>query len=513
MFPHFITKLKSFFLSLKLSLFFLPLPFLPAFGATVAPMIEKSPLILGQGEQRVLHVPGLLRYSLGSDSVRSQSLSLFFKSTPQPALKNQILLKGVRPGQSDLWVWKSDGSTEHRSIRVQKVTSEDIKPALQKALSRLEETEIIISGAGIILRGEIQSLAESSRIQAIIEGFPKEIRNQTELAPALLNEGESRLKKWIQESVHHSQTHHPQNQIRIERHHGTLFLIGSVDRAMELPFFQKEARALFPATQIEITALPDDSPTIYFRVFLLELKKSRFHSLGLSWPSAQQAAFKISAGGIENLLQLDLTLQELEGEGSVKILSNPELAVRAPGEAELFSGGELPIYIQRQQHSNITWKNFGLTLKLKVSHVSGQKIRLDILTEVSSLDPSIADHQVPGIQSNRMKTQVDANYGKPLLLSGLLQQGARQQARGLPILRQIPILGALFGSEDYLNERSELVAILLPLVNPPAAPMKRVEILPRGPMPIAREWFDPQVELQLKNSPEYPWNVLSQEHL
>lgn len=478
----------------------------PAFGTTETPMIEKSPLILGQGEQRVLHIPGLLRYSLGGDSVRSQSLAPFFRSTPQAAVKNQILLKGVHPGQSDLWVWKSDGSMEHRSIRVQKVPSEDIKPALQKALSRLEEAEIILSGAGIVLRGEIQSFAESSRIQALVEGFPKEVQNQTELAPTLLNEGEARLKKWLQEA--HLRSHSPQTQIRLERHHGTLFLIGSIDQAIELPYLKKEARALFPATQIEITALPDDSPTIYFRVFLLELKKNRFHSFGLSWPSAQEAAFRISTGGIENLLQLDLTLQELEGEGSVKILSNPELAVRAPGEAELFSGGELPIYIQKQHHSNITWKNFGLTLKLKVSHVSGQKIRLDILTEVSSLDPSIADHQVPGIQANRMKTQVDANYGKPLLLSGLLQQGTRQQARGLPILRQIPVLGALFGSEDFLNERSELVAILLPLVNPPAAPMDRVEMMPRGPMPIAREWIDPKIELELKSSPDYPWNAL-----
>jgi pilus assembly protein CpaC len=74
-----------------------------------------------------------------------------------------------------------------------------------------------------------------------------------------------------------------------------------------------------------------------------------------------------------------------------------------------------------------------------------------------------------------MNTAVDARYGVPLFLSGLLQQGTRENARGLPLLRQIPVLGALFGSEDYLNERSELVAVLLPGLDPPPAPLGRFE--------------------------------------
>jgi pilus assembly protein CpaC len=136
-------------------------------------------------------------------------------------------------------------------------------------------------------------------------------------------------------------------------------------------------------------------------------------------------------------------------------------------------------------------------------------VRLDILTEVSHLDPQIAVGKVPGLQANRMKTQVDAQYGRPLLLSGLLQQNLRTEARGLPALRNIPVLGALFGSEDYLNEKSELVAILVPSNELPKNPMERItRILPKGPMPSSRVPADPAQERALQESSNYPWNVL-----
>jgi type II secretory pathway component GspD/PulD (secretin) len=108
-----------------------------------------------------------------------------------------------------------------------------------------------------------------------------------------------------------------------------------------------------------------------------------------------------------------------------------------------------------------------------------------------------------------MKTQIDARYGKPLLLSGLLQQNVRRQVKGLPLLKDIPILGALFGSEDYLNDRSELVAILVPSRDVPEAPLEKLaRAFPTGDLPPRRELSDPKTERELKNDPNYPWNAL-----
>ncbi len=457
------------------------------------PPIERPPIFLGIGEQRLLHLHKLKRFSLGQPIV---------KAIPLAQHKNRILIKGLQKGNTDLWVWKSDQTTEYRTIHVAKVTSQEIPISLLKALSRLNETEVIYSGSTVILKGEVQTLSESAKIEAIAKSFSKDLINETRLSDNLLIQGQNQLEKWLEHSSY-------KNSLRLERISRTLWLRGGIHNPTEKSHLEKEVKHIFPATQLEINSLPDHSPTIHFKVYLLELKKNQFSALGLRWPEFQEGAFRVTSAAIQDFLQLNLTLSELEGEGSAHILSTPELVVRAPGDAEVFAGGELPIHIQKAHYENVIWKPFGLKLKLKVTHIAGSSVRLDIFAEVSHLDHNIGVDKIPGIQSSRMKTQVDAKMGTPLLLTGLLQSGTREQAKGLPLLRNIPILGALFGSEDYLKERSELVAILLPSTTLPQAPMHKFQSsdFPRGPVPPPRDWISLKRVQALKKSENYPWNV------
>ncbi len=455
--------------------------------------VEKAPLILAQGEQRLLRVPGLVRYSLGSAVVRIL-----------PTARENLLLKAVSPGAGDLWIWKADGSTEHHLIQIEKLPADFRRPALEKALGRLQEAEVLILGNGVVLRGEIRRLSELAAIQALLRAFPKEIDDQTEPSEELLERSRVRVQGWLDASPF-------RKKLKLERTGKLLLVTGSLDRTADAEGALRQARALYPLIRSQIAALSDDAPTVHFKVFLLELRKSRFRRLGLGWPGTQEGAFRVTTSGIQDLVGLDLALEALEGEGSARILSNPELVVRAPGEAELFSGGELPIRSENRFGSSTTWKNFGLTLQLKVSQTTAERVRLDINTEISHLDPSISTNdKTPGLQANRMKTQVDARYGVPLLLSGLLQQGTRNQLRGLPFLKDIPVLGSLFGSKDYLEERSELVAILLPSLAPPEPPPASQLGLhvPKGLLPFAREWMSPDDERALRASADYPWNAL-----
>jgi Flp pilus assembly secretin CpaC len=369
----------------------------------------------------------------------------------------------------------------------------------------LSEIEVYYSGTGVILRGEVQSSEEATRIASLVQGFPQAVRDETEPSDALLQRAQTQLEAWLSHSPY-------AHKLQVVREDKSLFIHltqGSIGSPSERTRIEKHAQSIFALVQTDLDSLPDASPTVHFKVYLLELKKTKFHSLGLGWPALQEGAFRVTTSAIQDMVQLDLALQILEGDGSVKILSNPELVVRAPGDAELFSGGEIPIESKSAYFSAITWKSFGLLLQLHVTHSAGDRVRLDILTEVSHLDPQIAVGKVPGLQANRMKTQVDAQYGRPLLLSGLLQQNLRTEARGLPALRNIPVLGALFGSEDYLNEKSELVAILVPSNELPKNPMERItRILPKGPMPSSRVPADPAQERALQESSNYPWNVL-----
>jgi Flp pilus assembly secretin CpaC len=424
-------------------------------GGTVAwaepEPVERPALVLVPGEQRNLRIPGLLQYSLGSDVVRARSTS------------DSILIKAIKPGHADLWVRKSDGTSENRPIEVNAKPETLGPPALLRALSRLQEVEIIYGGDGKpVLRGEIHSLEEASRVGAL----RAQIEDQTRLTPILVARGKEKLEDWLRTSGH-SET------LRIENRGDQLWVRGSLSRPSEYAGVSRQIRSRFPWVEFEIDTLPDSAPTIHFQVYLLELRRTHFRNLGLNWPKALEGSFQLAPQRGWGATQLDLALQALEGDGAARVLSRPELVVRAPGEAELFAGGELPIQAMARFFANVMWKNFGLTLRLKVTHAAGDRVRLEVFTEVSHLDGSIALNEVPGIQSNRMKTQVDARYGTPLFLSGLLQKNVREHARGLPLLREIPVLGKLFGSEDYLNERSELVAILLPMSTPPRAELDR----------------------------------------
>jgi pilus assembly protein CpaC len=207
--------------------------------------------------------------------------------------------------------------------------------------------------------------------------------------------------------------------------------------------------------------------------------------------------------------QIDLSVQVMSEKGQLHILSSPELVVRCPGQAELFAGGELPIRQQSRHRDSVIWKAVGLSLKLDAKEYSGEKVRLNIETELSHLDGTLTNDKIPGVKSNRIKTQVDATMGKPLFLSGLLQEDWRKNIKGLIGLSDIPILGALFGSEDFQNERSELVAILVPSREPPSQPLARLGSgLPHGYLPLPRSPLNASDLEAIKSSPNYPWNAL-----
>jgi hypothetical protein len=301
--------------------------------------IERPPLLLGQGEQRLLHAENLKKYSIGGAAIHARGIG-----------KDGILVKGVSPGLGDLWIWLSDGTAEHRTIRVEKTVGAEMKPELERTLGGLQEAEVLVSGNGVILRGEIQSPQEANRVAALIKGWPGDVHDETQIAPALLISAQTKLEAWTQKS--RSASH-----LRVELFDGAVWVRGSIENPAERAQIERQVRSIFPLTQTEIDSLPDAAPTVHFRVFLLELKKDRFSTLGLEWPAPQAGAFHVTTSAIQNMVGLDVTLHALETEGSAKILSSPELVVRAPGEAELFSGGEFPIQSQSAYYSSVTWKN------------------------------------------------------------------------------------------------------------------------------------------------------------
>ncbi len=117
--------------------------------------------------------------------------------------------------------------------------------------------------------------------------------------------------------------------------------------------------------------------------------------------------------------------------------------------------------------NHIEWKRYGISLKLKPLVDPFGQLNLQIDTEISSVDNSVKVEDLPGVLVNRVSSYFDLVNKKTISLSGLLRTETAQNAEGLPYLQKIPILGELFKSKNFLENKTELMIFVTPqLINP-----------------------------------------------
>ena len=471
---------KPFLFTLIISSLFL--------DSTLSKASEKPPIFLKLGEQRLLSLPQMDRYSVSGTAIRYTRL-------PK---ENQLLIKGVSAGMSTLLITQNH-ITDSQIIRVESKTSSPYPHTLFQSLNLLDTTETIDGGTQFILRGLVSNLKEAKAISHLKKNFANYIFDETTIETT-----------WLHQSIQQiSEVLKPYPNLKLLANEGVLVVQGAVQNEFIQAGLSKKIQSIQPLTQFDFQTMKGFSPTLYFKVFLLEVKKEFTSRLGTEF--VQPIPGKLSFSPLESILSnsVDFSIQALSEKGLVKVLSAPELVVKSPGQAELFAGGEIPLRLKNRFEDKISWKSVGLALKLDVKEYNGEKVRLSIETELNHLGGALTPNNLPDVKTNRIKTQVEASMGKPLLLSGLLQEDTREKISGLPGLSGIPILGSLFGSDDFQNQRSELVAVLLPYREPPHEPMQRVSSeIPKGFLPISRNYIPAEELEKLKSSREFPWNVL-----
>ena len=167
---------------------------------------------------------------------------------------------------------------------------------------------------------------------------------------------------------------------------------------------------------------------------------------------------------------LTATLQAMEQVGVVRTLAEPTLTAISGEAAHFLVGGTFPYPVPAAlgQPPAVQFQNYGVGLNFTPVVLSEGRISLHVASEVSQLDPTtsvtIAGTTVPGLTVRRTDTTVEIPSGGTLAMAGMLQEQTKQTITGLPGLMQLPILGVLFKSNDYLNSRTELVALVTPYV-------------------------------------------------
>ena len=170
---------------------------------------------------------------------------------------------------------------------------------------------------------------------------------------------------------------------------------------------------------------------------------------------------------------LTATLQAMDQAGVVRTLAEPTLTAISGESAHFLAGGMFP-YPSVTSCTvppcppTIQFQNFGVSLTFSPVVLSEGRISLNMLTEVSQLDPqnsvTVAGTTVPGLTVRRADTTVEIPSGGSLAIAGMIQNQTKQDISGFPGLMEVPILGPLFKSRDYLNNLTELVILVTPYV-------------------------------------------------
>jgi pilus assembly protein CpaC len=175
------------------------------------------------------------------------------------------------------------------------------------------------------------------------------------------------------------------------------------------------------------------------------------------------------------------TLRAMESAGVVRTLAEPNLTAISGESATFISGGEFPIPTGvtcqttttgaiGQCVQTVSFKKFGISLNFTPVVLTEGRISLRVMTEVSevslenSLTGGAGGTTIPSIKTRRAETTLEIPSGGAMAMAGLIQEQTKQAVNGLPGLAQLPVLGSLFRSRDYVNSQTELMVLVTPYI-------------------------------------------------
>jgi pilus assembly protein CpaC len=190
-------------------------------------------------------------------------------------------------------------------------------------------------------------------------------------------------------------------------------------------------------------------------------------------PAAAWSATSGALGWITAGKNVQASLQAFEREGVAHTLAEPTVTAVSGEGAKFLAGGTVPILSgstcsQGVCTPTIVQQPYGVTLNFTPVVLSQGRIQLRVATEVTDIDTSteifIAGAPVPGFRTRKNETTVELPSGGSIVTAGLISTKTQQAINGVPGLMNLPVLGALFRSRDYLRDETELVIVVTPYI-------------------------------------------------
>lgn len=280
---------------------------------------------------------------------------------------------------------------------------------------------------------------------------------------------------------------------------------------------------------------PDDRRLVLLSVRLAEVRRDMLRQVGVSGLHTNKAgntrvgtgAFKTADGrdgegspqlptdtrflsilsdfGTKQFLAL---LEAEEQNGRARLLAEPNLLAADRDSASFLAGGELPVPVVQGgglvagaavPAVTIQYREFGVRLRFAPNIVSDSVITLYVRPEVSSLDYSnaitLSGFRIPALRSRRVESSVDIRRDQSVILSGLFSDERERVRTGVPLLMNLPILGALFSSTRWQSSETELLVIVTPTIVDPA------HLGDELTLPLLRNQRTPAIEVLRKRLP------------
>jgi pilus assembly protein CpaC len=214
----------------------------------------------------------------------------------------------------------------------------------------------------------------------------------------------------------------------------------------------------------------DSIKTVQMDVTIMEVDKSMMRSLGVKWANSVNPTSSLPfegtnvgpiSGVINNLLP---SINMMTSTGKARVLAQPTLIAKSGQKAQLFVGGELPIPVAQGGGAvSIEYKEYGVKLEFEPKVDTQDNIDTAIFVEMSSLGGPVAGG-APGLISNRVNTSVFVKTGESITLGGLVQASDAQNVDKVPGLGNIPVLGNLFKSKQFIRNQTEMLVFATPRV-------------------------------------------------
>lgn len=192
-------------------------------------------------------------------------------------------------------------------------------------------------------------------------------------------------------------------------------------------------------------------------------------TLGLMTDFASPTALASGALSVGKWGIDEIAFNALETEGLAKILAEPALTAISGETANFLAGGEFPTPAGLDDDGNliVEFREFGVALSFTPVVLANDQISLRISTEVSRVTdenqvvlPGTGGVPIRGLSVRRADSTVMLPSGGSIMIAGLLQNDEFNTIEGVPGLMDLPILGSLFRSNEFRNNRSELVVVV-----------------------------------------------------